>query len=127
MAELEERMKMLAMNPNAEDHQQLQENEGDTFAERAESYYRKRPQLLTLLQDLYNSYVTLSDRYMHSNSKNTPASKRHVFQASVSTNDAESESDVESSLSYQQPQEEQAQESQWPSQVNSKPNYCCEY
>lgn len=35
----------------------------DTFAQRAESYYHKRPQLLALLQDLYNAYLTLAERF----------------------------------------------------------------
>ena len=38
MADLDERMKMLVMNNGEEDVN------GDTFAERAESYYEKRPQ-----------------------------------------------------------------------------------
>ena len=85
------------------------EEAGDTFAERAESYYQKRPQLLTLLQDLYNGYITLSDRYIQTLSKQ----KRHSRQSSqISTTDdnsyeqeqeGEADSDLESSLSYQQP------------------------
>lgn len=95
---------MLAVNPNEED-------EGDTFAERAESYYRKRPQLLALLQDLYNAYLTLSDKYSHHQSSN-PNNKfhhhhhrRHSSQVSDYYYDTvtDIDSDLESSLSYQQP------------------------
>lgn len=35
---------------------------GDTFSERAECFFRRRPQLLELLHDLYNAYITLLDR-----------------------------------------------------------------
>lgn len=97
-------MKVLAVNPNEVD-------EGDTFAERAESYYRKRPQLLALLQDLYNAYLTLSDKYSHHQSTN-PNNKfhhhhhrRHSSQVSDYYYDTvtDIDSDLESSLSYQQP------------------------
>lgn len=96
---------MLVVNTNEED-------EGDTFAERAESYYRKRPQLLALLQDLYNAYLTLSDKYSHHQSSN-PNNKfhhhhhhrRHSSQVSDYYYDTvtDIDSDLESSLSYQQP------------------------
>nr|XP_048330390.1 kinase-interacting family protein [Ziziphus jujuba var. spinosa] len=106
LADLEERMKNLEINKIEA------ENEGDTFAERAECYYRKRPQLLTLLQDLYNSYINLADRYKQ-------AINKHHHHRQVSSIDfdckeygqhedfdgisSEIESEVESSLSYQQP------------------------
>ncbi|MFS7993855.1 putative protein Networked (NET), actin-binding (NAB) [Helianthus anomalus] len=41
----------------------------DTFGERADFYYRKRPQLVALLQDLYNRYLYLADRYTRTLSK----------------------------------------------------------
>lgn len=62
MADLDERMKKLALNTE-------EDNNGNTFKERAESYYEKRPQLLALLQDLYNGYIALSDRYIQSLTK----------------------------------------------------------
>ncbi|KAL5539761.1 hypothetical protein UlMin_043938 [Ulmus minor] len=101
LSDLEERMKKVAINPTED------ENWGDNFAERAESYYRKRPQLLALLEDLYNAYVTLSDRYIQSQPKNHH--RRHSSQLSCMTNNdslddqQEEFSDAESSLSYQQP------------------------
>lgn len=92
------------------------EEVGDTFAERAESYYQKRPQLLTLLQDLYNGYITLSDRYIQTLAKHKHHHHHHSRHSSqVSTiedgySDQEEaasgmsqvDSDMESSLSYQQ-------------------------
>lgn len=72
----------------------------DTFAQRAESYYRKQPKLLSLLHDLYNAYLSLSDRYIH-----TLTRKNHKVEPSRPSIDVldpeEMESDAESSLSYQ--------------------------
>ncbi|CAJ1952265.1 unnamed protein product [Sphenostylis stenocarpa] len=104
--ELEERMKVLTMSTTEE------EEIGDTFAERAESYYQKRPQLLSLLQDLYNGYITLSDRYIQTLAKQKHHS-RHSSQVSTTDegfSDQEEasgvshvDSDIESSISYQHP------------------------
>lgn len=89
------------------------EEAGDTFAERAESYYQKRPQLLTLLQDLYNGYIVLSDCYIQTLAKHKHHHSRHFSQVSTvedGYSDQEEasgishiDSDIESSLSYQQP------------------------
>lgn len=116
MADLEERMKVLAMGMGED------EDTGDTFAERAESYYQKRPQLLTLLQDLYNGYITLSDRYIQTLAKykHHHHHRRHSSQFSTIDDDGvytdqeeetseintttHIDSDLESSLSYQLPQ-----------------------
>jgi hypothetical protein len=106
MVDLEERMKMLAIGTNED------EEEGDTFAERAEAYYQKRPQLLSLLQDLYNGYITLSDRYIQTLAKHKHHS-RHSSQVStledgfydqeeVISGVSQVDSDIESSISYQQ-------------------------
>ncbi|XP_028805552.1 kinase-interacting family protein-like isoform X1 [Neltuma alba] len=113
ITDLEERMKVLTLG--VED-----EEVGDTFAERAESYYQKRPQLLTLLQDLYNGYITLSDRYIQTLAKHKHHHHHHHSRHSsqVSTiedgfSDQEEasgisgisqvDSDMESSLSFHQP------------------------
>ncbi|KAL8218452.1 hypothetical protein R6Q57_021825 [Mikania cordata] len=45
------------------------EDKPDTFGERADFYYQKRPQLLALIQDLYNRYLYLADRYTRTLSK----------------------------------------------------------
>ncbi|KAF2311735.1 hypothetical protein GH714_026459 [Hevea brasiliensis] len=39
------------------------ENDGDSFAERAEMYYRKRPELIGHVEDSYRSYRALAERY----------------------------------------------------------------
>ncbi|TXG51750.1 hypothetical protein EZV62_024274 [Acer yangbiense] len=93
-------MKNLVINNTNEE-----ENAGDTFAERAEWYYQRRPQLLALLKDLYNGYVTLLDRFQQAKRKHhchTNSSK-----ISLDLEDEEGcshiESDTESTMSYQPP------------------------
>lgn len=82
---------------------------GDTFAQRAESYYRKRPQLLSLLQDLYNAFLTLSDRYLQGLAKQNRnhCTKQTASQVSMhefsDLEDGEVDSEVQSTLSYQKP------------------------
>ncbi|CAN4085432.1 unnamed protein product [Withania somnifera] len=63
VADLDEKMKKVALKFPEKDSP-------DSFAERADAYYQKRPQLLALLQDLYNSYVSLADRYCQALAKN---------------------------------------------------------
>lgn len=97
LVDVEERMKKLVISGSSEE-----ENVGDTFAERAEWYYQKRPQLLALLKDLYNGYITLLDRCRNH--------KKHHFRNGSSEtiitafSSADAESDAESTISYQQQQ-----------------------
>ncbi|KAK6921336.1 Protein Networked (NET), actin-binding (NAB) domain [Dillenia turbinata] len=102
---MDERMKMLSMNF-------MEEENADTFAERAESYYQKRPQLLSLLQDLYMGYQTLADRYCQTLAKHhhirrlssqiSYIDNDYLFAEDYDTiHDGTMESDVESSLSFQ--------------------------
>ncbi|KAJ8752471.1 hypothetical protein K2173_004759 [Erythroxylum novogranatense] len=65
--DIEERVVML-LKSTSEEEEQLQSN-SDTFAERAEFYFHKRPQLLVLLRDLYGSYITLLERCKRNESK----------------------------------------------------------
>lgn len=98
MVDLDERIKIfLTTSLDEED-----ENGGDTFAERAEWYYQKRPHLLSLLKDLYNGYLTLL---------NSSSCRHHCRNRSISSHqikaiindDIDVESETESTLSYQQP------------------------
>lgn len=94
----------MAMKIGEDDHT------GDTFGERAQSYYQKRPHLLALLQDLYNGYITLSDRYIQTLAKqHHQHHRRHSSQFSAVDHDYcdqedQIDSDADSSLSYQHPQ-----------------------
>ncbi|KAL6518623.1 hypothetical protein OROGR_019125 [Orobanche gracilis] len=64
IADLDERIKMVTRKKTPK------ENSPDSFAARANSYYHERPQLLQLLNDLYNNYLSLADRYCQSLSRN---------------------------------------------------------
>ncbi|KMZ71146.1 Kinase interacting (KIP1-like) family protein [Zostera marina] len=96
----------------------------DSFADRAENYYRKRPQLVTLLHDIYNRYLSLSDRYtqlLHKPTNPFSNSKTQIFVVHSDLDDAEdaliftdaipdldvdrhnATSDPDSSLSFQTP------------------------
>ncbi|KAJ7958914.1 Protein NETWORKED 2A [Quillaja saponaria] len=39
------------------------EHDGDTFAKRAEMYYRKRPELINLVEESFRAYRALAERY----------------------------------------------------------------
>ncbi|KAK7346058.1 hypothetical protein VNO80_20571 [Phaseolus coccineus] len=57
----------------------LLEEEGDSFAKRAEMYYKRRPELISFVEESYRAYRSLADRYDHistelQNANNTIAS-----------------------------------------------------
>ncbi|PSS08374.1 Kinase-interacting family protein [Actinidia chinensis var. chinensis] len=120
IAELDERKKILTWNYNTSSSTREEEEKkaGDSFAERAEAYYLKRPQLLGLLDDLYNGYVSLADRYCQALAKHYHHYRQSSqltavqFEEQVDCYEEEEgegtdgelvDSDVESSLSYQPP------------------------
>ncbi|XP_023534184.1 protein NETWORKED 1D-like [Cucurbita pepo subsp. pepo] len=43
----------------------LIEEDADSFAKRAEMYYKKRPELMKLVEDFYRAYRALAERYDH--------------------------------------------------------------
>ncbi|XP_078430921.1 uncharacterized protein LOC144702763 [Wolffia australiana] len=43
----------------------LLEEDGDSFAKKAEMYYKKRPELMKLVEDFYRAYRALAERYEH--------------------------------------------------------------
>ncbi|XP_031091510.1 kinase-interacting family protein [Ipomoea triloba] len=108
VADLDERMKVLGMNLPEEG------NADDSFAKRADGYYQQRPQLLALLQDLYNGYLSLADRYCqglakthHYHRYSSPIPSLHftdnedVVDQEDNGDGGVDSSDVESSLSFQ--------------------------
>ncbi|XP_076912933.1 kinase-interacting family protein-like [Bidens hawaiensis] len=78
------------------------EDKPDTFGERADFYYRKRPELLALIQDLYSRYLYLADRYTRTLSKQQPQEpkqqQKQTQEKICETNSTYSD-DAESSLS----------------------------
>ncbi|XP_057812379.1 kinase-interacting family protein-like [Salvia miltiorrhiza] len=109
IADLDERMKMLTRKtPKGKSP--------DSFSERANSYYHERPQLLALLDDLYNGYLSLADRYCQVLAKSQqqqqqkPQSRCTSPNPRVKCEDVDEgdsgeviDSDAESSLSFQPP------------------------
>ncbi|OAY63526.1 Kinase-interacting family protein [Ananas comosus] len=99
LQDIEERVRSLAVSLPDEE-----EDAAHSFAERAENYYQKRPQLLALLQDLHLRYLHLADRYSQSLLK----SHHHLRPPIPSESDADDDdaasaeiSDAESALSFQ--------------------------
>ncbi|KAL5705366.1 hypothetical protein ACHQM5_023676 [Ranunculus cassubicifolius] len=43
----------------------LIDEDGDSFAKRAESYYRKRPELIGFVEEFYRAYRAMAERYDH--------------------------------------------------------------
>ncbi|GAB4842669.1 hypothetical protein Ancab_012643, partial [Ancistrocladus abbreviatus] len=100
MANLDERIRLLGLNASHDD------DEADTFAQRAESYYRQRPQLLSLLQELYNAYHSLADRHCQSHSKHHhfhhfPDHSIHHNNDDHDPSGTQDDSDAESAISFQ--------------------------
>ncbi|KAE8695999.1 Detected protein of unknown function [Hibiscus syriacus] len=67
---MEERVKIIL---------KLIEEDGDSFARRAEMYYKKRPELINFVEESYRAYRALAERYNHlstelQNANNTIAS-----------------------------------------------------
>ncbi|XP_078154588.1 protein NETWORKED 2A-like [Carex rostrata] len=56
LQEMEDRVKSMVM---------VIEEDGDTFAKKAELYFQKRPELLNYVEETYRSYRGLADRYDH--------------------------------------------------------------
>ncbi|KAL0385220.1 UNVERIFIED_CONTAM: Kinase-interacting family protein [Sesamum radiatum] len=109
IADMDERMKMLTRKIP-------KEHSGDSFAARANSYYHERPQLLGLLHDLYNGYLSLADRYCQALAKNNQHQNRSYsrccspipilkFDETSQLDEGDTgeviDSDAESSLSFQ--------------------------
>ncbi|KAJ0230784.1 Kinase-interacting family protein [Hirschfeldia incana] len=90
LCELESRMQVLRVSA-------LEENKtGETFSQRAEWFYQRRPLLLSLCEDLYHGYTTLLERYNHPK----PQNPKPISQ----DNDSDTSSEVTSILSFQQMQ-----------------------
>ncbi|KAL8209474.1 hypothetical protein R6Q57_006206 [Mikania cordata] len=53
----------------------LIEEDADSFARRAEMYYKKRPELMKLVEEFYRAYRALAERYDYANSELRHAQK----------------------------------------------------
>ncbi|KAM3262867.1 hypothetical protein ACQJBY_053170 [Aegilops geniculata] len=106
IADIEQRVRALATG--APDDDAAAAAADHSFAERAENYYHRRPQLLALLTDLHHRYLYLADRYAQSLLANAKSSlhSHHLNINAVSGSDCFSDvddrsSDAGSSLSFQ--------------------------
>ncbi|XP_061366780.1 protein NETWORKED 4A-like [Gastrolobium bilobum] len=64
------------MDRNVRQMLKLIEEDGDSFAQKAEMYYQKRPELISLVEEFYRGYRSLAERYEHVTgelSKNMPS------------------------------------------------------
>ncbi|KAG2255312.1 hypothetical protein Bca52824_074606 [Brassica carinata] len=95
LSELESRMQVLHVSA-------LEEKQtGETLSQRAEWFYQRRPLILSLCEDLYDSYTTLLNRYNHAKPQNLP---KPVSHDNDSNDDTDTSSEVTSLLSFQQMQ-----------------------
>lgn len=53
------------MDLKVKDMLKLIEEDADSFAKRAEMYYKKRPELISLVEEFYRGYRALAERYDH--------------------------------------------------------------
>lgn len=53
------------MDSNVKQMIKVLEEDADSFARRAEMYYRKRPELMKLVEEFYRAYRALAERYNH--------------------------------------------------------------
>ncbi|KAG5398430.1 hypothetical protein IGI04_020245 [Brassica rapa subsp. trilocularis] len=104
LSDLEARMQLLRVSAFEES-----QGDDDTFAQRAEWFYHRRPLLLSLCLDLYNGYLTLLGRSHQTRPnqqlKHAPSHPNHLLQDDedcVSEVDSGSELSSESTLSFQQ-------------------------
>ncbi|KAJ0264320.1 Kinase interacting [Hirschfeldia incana] len=106
LSDLEARMQLLRESAFEES-----QGDDDTFAQRAEWFYQRRPLLLSLCLDLYNGYVTLLGSRSHQTRPNqqlkqpTASHPNHLLhdeEDCVSEVDSGSEISSESTLSFQQ-------------------------
>uniref|UniRef100_A0A1J3DF60 NAB domain-containing protein n=1 Tax=Noccaea caerulescens TaxID=107243 RepID=A0A1J3DF60_NOCCA len=98
LSDLEARMQVLRVSA-------FEESQGDdTFAQRAEWFYQRRPLLLSLCLDLYNGYVTLLGR-SHQTRPNQQLKPTAEDEDCISEIDSGSEISSESTLSFQQTQD----------------------
>ncbi|ERN09500.1 hypothetical protein AMTR_s00029p00119960 [Amborella trichopoda] len=72
---------------------QAEQETFNSFAQRAETYYESRPQLVSLLYDLHQNFLSLAERFSHLKNFGEIKAENEI------------ESDAESSISFQHSQE----------------------
>ncbi|CAN8269159.1 unnamed protein product [Cochlearia groenlandica] len=112
LSDLEARMQVLRVSAFEES-----QGDDDTFAQRAEWFYQKRPLLLSLCLDLYNGYITLlgpSHQTRPYPKHTTSHPNHHLLQDDDCVSDIDSGSEIsselESTLSFEKTHKEKADE-----------------
>ncbi|KAL5228838.1 hypothetical protein ABZP36_017103 [Zizania latifolia] len=82
------------MDKQVKDMLRLIEDEGDSFAKKAEMYFQRRPLLVTHVENFYRMYRALAERYDNVTGelrKNIPSSLQSQGSLSVSESDSETQ------------------------------------
>ncbi|XP_010545049.1 PREDICTED: protein NETWORKED 3C isoform X2 [Tarenaya hassleriana] len=74
----------------------LIEGDADSFAQRAETYYKKRPELISMVEDFYRAHRSLAERYDHMKSEHGTRSAKLLQEAVESVCDSQSQTNSES-------------------------------
>ncbi|KAL5077028.1 hypothetical protein RYX36_016012 [Vicia faba] len=80
------------MDRNVRQMMKLIEDNGDSFAQKAEMYYQKRPELISLVEEFYRGYRSLVERYEPAAGdlwKNIPSDIQSQASGGVSDNGSE--------------------------------------
>lgn len=80
------------MDRNVRQMMKLIEDNGDSFAQKAEMYYQKRPELISLVEEFYRGYRSLVERYEPAAGdlwKNIPSDLQSQASGGVSDNGSE--------------------------------------
>ncbi|EEE53936.1 hypothetical protein OsJ_00523 [Oryza sativa Japonica Group] len=83
------------MDKQVKDMLKLIEDEGDSFAKKAEMYFERRPLLVTHVENFYRMYRALAERYDNVTGelrKNIPSSLQSQGSLSISESDSETQS-----------------------------------
>ncbi|RID57026.1 hypothetical protein BRARA_F00433 [Brassica rapa] len=92
LSELESRMQVMRVSA-------LEDNQtGETFSQRAEWFYQRRPLLLSLCQDLFHGYATLLNRYDQAKPQNPKTSILSFEQTQITACDKQKVDELVSQL-----------------------------
>ncbi|KAI4366530.1 hypothetical protein MLD38_022398 [Melastoma candidum] len=82
------------------------DDDGDSFAKRAEMYYRKRPELINFVEESYRAYRALAERYDHLSRELQSANRKIATAFPDEVHFEDDDSDEESiSSGYQTPKD----------------------
>ncbi|KAJ9186134.1 hypothetical protein P3X46_005669 [Hevea brasiliensis] len=103
------------------------QDDGDSFVDRAERFYKRRPELLKIVQDLQNSYLSLAEKYDQLRSAEfipaahlrSPLSSSSSLKLLQNTNKENTETTKLEESPISQPQSVQQEDSETKTQISS--------